>query len=119
MDPGESISHAAVRETKEETGVDCEITGMVGIYTNPRHVILYTSDGEVRQECSIVFAARRIAGEPMTSSESSDVRCVPPRAIDELSMTPSMRQRVRHVVEHRGDRTSDSVGRRVGRWRLP
>jgi len=38
-----------VRETQEETGITCEITGLVGIYTNPRHVILYTSNDEVRQ----------------------------------------------------------------------
>jgi hypothetical protein len=30
----------------EETGIECEVTGIVGIYSDPRHVILYTSDGE-------------------------------------------------------------------------
>ena len=35
MDLGESITDAAVRETKEESGITCEITGLVGIYTNP------------------------------------------------------------------------------------
>jgi ADP-ribose pyrophosphatase YjhB (NUDIX family) len=35
MDLGESMTDAAVRETKEETGISCEITGLVGIYTNP------------------------------------------------------------------------------------
>jgi ADP-ribose pyrophosphatase YjhB (NUDIX family) len=103
MDIGETIAQAGVRETLEETGIECEIVRLIGIYTDPRHVILYTSDGEVRQEFSIVFAGRPIAGEPTTSSESSDVRWVPPRATDELSMHPSMRQRVRHVVEHRAD----------------
>jgi 8-oxo-dGTP pyrophosphatase MutT (NUDIX family) len=34
---------AAVRETREETGVDCSITGLVGIYTDPKHVILTTA----------------------------------------------------------------------------
>jgi 8-oxo-dGTP pyrophosphatase MutT (NUDIX family) len=33
IDLGESARQAAVRETKEETGIDCEITGLVGIYT--------------------------------------------------------------------------------------
>ena len=32
MDLGESIVDCAVRETKEETGIDCEVTGLVGIY---------------------------------------------------------------------------------------
>jgi 8-oxo-dGTP pyrophosphatase MutT (NUDIX family) len=54
MDLGESITDTAVRETQEETGITCEITGLVGIYTNPHHVIRYTSNNEVRQEFSIV-----------------------------------------------------------------
>ena len=69
MDPGESITDTAVRETLEETGITCEITGLVGIYTNPRHVIRYTSNNEVRQEFSIVFTARPARGELRPSSE--------------------------------------------------
>jgi len=48
IDLGESMVQAAVRETKEESGIDCEITGLVGIYTDPNHVTLYTSNREVR-----------------------------------------------------------------------
>ena len=63
MDIGESLRQAAVRETREETGIDCEITGVSGIYTDPGHVILYTSNGEVRQEFSIVLTARATSGQ--------------------------------------------------------
>jgi hypothetical protein len=42
VDLGESVAQAAVRETTEESGIECEVTGIVGIYTDPRHVILYT-----------------------------------------------------------------------------
>jgi len=73
----------------------------VGIYTNPRHVILYTSDGEVRQECTVVFAARATGGEPTTSSESSEVRWIGPDDVDQYPMHASMRQRVAHVLEER------------------
>jgi len=99
MDCGETIAEAAVRETKEETGIDCEITGLVGVYTNPRHVILYTSNGEVRQECSLVFAARAVGGEPTPSSESSEVRWVSPADLADYGMHPSMTQRVSHFLE--------------------
>ena len=66
VDLGESLAQAAIRETKEESGIDCEITGLTGIYTDPGHVLLYTSNGEVRQEFSIVpdRAGGRRAADP-------------------------------------------------------
>jgi ADP-ribose pyrophosphatase YjhB (NUDIX family) len=103
MDLGESITTAAVRETKEETGIDVEITGLVGIYTNPNHRIEYTSDGEVRQEFSVVFTARPTGGTPTPSSESSEVLWVSPAGIAALQMHPSMRQRIDHYLQHRSE----------------
>jgi 8-oxo-dGTP pyrophosphatase MutT (NUDIX family) len=101
MDPGESLPDCGVRETEEETGIHCEITGLVGVYTNPRHVILYTSNGEVRQECSLVFTARMVGGKPRPSSESLDVRWVPASEITSYQMHPSMRQRIGYFLERR------------------
>ncbi len=101
MDLGESITDAAIRETREETGIACEITGLVGIYTNPRHVIRYTSNDEVRQEFSIVFTARPVGGELRPSSESSDPQWVSPATIPSLRMHPSMRQRIQHYLDKR------------------
>jgi ADP-ribose pyrophosphatase YjhB (NUDIX family) len=94
IDLGESVTQAAVRETLEETGIDCEVTGIVGIYSDPRHVILYTSDGEVRQEFSIVLTARALGGQPTPSSESSDVRWVPGTNLSQYAMDRSMHIRI-------------------------
>jgi ADP-ribose pyrophosphatase YjhB (NUDIX family) len=95
MDLGESLTDTAVRETVEEIGVEVEITGLVGIYTDPRHVILYTSDGEVRQEFSVVYTVRPIGGEPTPSAESSELHWVASR----LTMDRSMRMRIdRHLA---------------------
>ena len=96
IDLGESMVQAAVRETKEETGIDCEITGLVGIYTDLKHVILYTSNGEVRQEFSIALTARATGGAPTRSDESSEVRWVPRDDLDGYSMDRSMRLRIGH-----------------------
>src|SRR5215470_1466694 len=101
IDLGESTTQAGIRETKEETGVDCEITGLVGIYSDPRHVILYTSNGEVRQEFSIVLRARSVGGSPAPSNETSDVRWVPTDQLGDYQMDQSMRLRVDHYRQPR------------------
>jgi ADP-ribose pyrophosphatase YjhB (NUDIX family) len=102
VDLGESLTQAAVRETREESGIDCEITGLVGIYTDPRHVLLYTSNGEVRQEFSIVLTARVTSGDLATSSESSEVRWVPISQVGDYPMDRSMRQRIEHYMQGSG-----------------
>lgn len=102
MDLGETIVQAGEREVLEETGIHCKVTGLVGIYTNPRHVLEYTSNGEVRQEFSIVFTAAWVDGSPTPSSESSQVVWVSPDRLDDHPMHPSMRQRVDQFLA-RGD----------------
>jgi len=100
MELGESIEDCAVREVKEETGLDVEITGLVGIYTNPRHVMAY-SDGEVRQQFSICYTTRLIGGELAYDVESTDIAWVEPARIPELTMHPSMKLRIDHYLEKR------------------
>ncbi|MEV0792587.1 NUDIX domain-containing protein [Kribbella sp. NPDC050459] len=99
IDLGESMAQAGVRETVEETGIECEITGVVGIYTDPKHIILYTSNGEARQEFSILLTGRFLAGEPTPSSESTEVHWIEPARLTELNMHRSMRRRINHYLE--------------------
>jgi ADP-ribose pyrophosphatase YjhB (NUDIX family) len=101
IDLGESVAQAAVRETREESGIECEITGLVGIYSDPKHVLLYTSNGEVRQEFSIVLTARPLSGQPTPSSESSEVRWVPVSEVREFTMDRSMRIRIDDYLDHK------------------
>jgi ADP-ribose pyrophosphatase YjhB (NUDIX family) len=98
--PGESVSQAVTREVKEETGVDCRVTGLVGIYSDPNHVAAY-DDGEVRQEFSICFTTRMLGGRLVTSSESSEVKFVPSAAIQSHKIHPSIQLRIQHYLEGR------------------
>lgn len=99
-DIGESIGDTVVREVREETGYEVELTGIVGTYTNPKHVMAY-DDGEVRQQFSICFSARLAGGQMRTSSESKEVAWVARDRLSGLDMHSSMRLRIEHYLEHR------------------
>ena len=92
---GETMTETAIRETDEETGLRIEVTSLVGIYSNPDHVMAY-SDGEVRQEFSICFRARPVGGEPRISDESSEVLWVERGDLGGIEVHPSIRLRIEH-----------------------
>ncbi|MFE1936487.1 NUDIX hydrolase [Streptomyces sp. NPDC059474] len=97
-DIGESVSETVVREVAEETGITVEVDSVVGLYTDPQHVMAY-DDGEVRQQFSICFRAHPTGGELRTSSESKEVRWVSPTDLDDLDIHPSMRLRITHGLD--------------------
>ncbi|KWV33026.1 NUDIX hydrolase [Micromonospora rifamycinica] len=97
---GESVAETAVRETREETGISVEVTGMVGVYSDPGHVIEY-SDGEVRQQFSLCFRAVPVSGTPTPSDESHEVRWVTRDELAALDIHPSTLLRITHGYEER------------------
>ncbi|MEU4955110.1 NUDIX domain-containing protein [Streptomyces lavendulae] len=90
---GENIAGTVVREVLEETGILVDVVGLVGIFTDPGHVIAF-SDGEVRQEFSLCFRARPVGGDIKVSSESLEVRWVPRAEIESLDIQPTARRRM-------------------------
>lgn len=97
---GETIEQTAVREVKEETGLDVEVTGLSGIYTNPHHVVAFT-DGEVRQQFSLCFTTAVRGGALAIDHESTDIAWTDPDKIVDLDMHPSMRLCIDHYLENR------------------
>ncbi|MFA7766906.1 NUDIX domain-containing protein [Streptomyces sp. NRRL S-448] len=100
MEMTDSLPGTAVREVKEETGLDVEITGLVGTYTDPRHIIAYT-DGEVRRQFNVCFRARLVGGTLAVSDESLELRWVLPGALGSLEMHHTQRLRLTHFLEDR------------------
>jgi 8-oxo-dGTP pyrophosphatase MutT (NUDIX family) len=95
QDVGETIGHTVKREVKEETGIDVEPIEIIGIYSDPDHIIAY-SDGEVRQQFSICFRAHPTTDEVRTSTESSEVKWVDKDELGRLNIHPSIQLRIEH-----------------------
>jgi 8-oxo-dGTP pyrophosphatase MutT (NUDIX family) len=66
VEEGESLQDAAVRETKEESGIDIEIIQFCGIFQNVKGSIVNT-----------LFLARPIGGEPIVTRESLETGYFP------------------------------------------
>nr|WP_030500669.1 NUDIX domain-containing protein [Micromonospora purpureochromogenes] len=96
---GESVAEAAVREAREETGITVEVTGIVGVYSDPGHVVAY-SDGEVRQQFSLCFRAVPVSGTATPSDESREVRWVTRDELPAYDIHPSTLLRITHGYEN-------------------
>jgi 8-oxo-dGTP pyrophosphatase MutT (NUDIX family) len=100
MDIGETLQQCVIREVKEETGLDIEVVSLLGIYTDPAHVIAY-SDGEVRQEFTVTYIGRAVGGTIAVSDESTEVRYIDSADFDHIPIHPTVRLRLHHHAQGR------------------
>ncbi|MDY0395684.1 NUDIX hydrolase [Virgibacillus halophilus] len=83
VEEGESIKRAAIRETKEESGIDIEITKFCGIYQNLKRGI-----------CNTLFLGKPVGGELSTSPESLEVGYFPIDKALEMVTLKNFRHRI-------------------------
>jgi ADP-ribose pyrophosphatase YjhB (NUDIX family) len=69
------VADCVIRETREETGLDIRVVGIVGIYSDPKHVFAY-DHGEVRQDFSICLLVSVRDGTIQLSDESYEVQAL-------------------------------------------
>jgi len=95
---GETPSQCAIRETLEETGVLTELTGILGVYSDPSHIVAYT-DGEVRQEWELIMLGRPVSGTPAVNDEASDVGWFTVAELASLDIHPTQWRQLRDWLD--------------------
>ncbi len=90
VEEGESLSDAAIREAKEESGADIEIEKYCGIFQNVK--------GSISNH---LFLAKYVGGELTTSSESLEVSFFPIEKALSLVTWKNFRQRMEYCLDEK------------------
>ncbi|KHE67172.1 NUDIX hydrolase [Halobacillus sp. BBL2006] len=83
VEEGESLKGAAIRETKEETGVDIEVVKFCGLFQNVKDSI-----------CNSLFLAKPVGGQLTTSPESLEVGFYPIQQALQMVTFMNFRERI-------------------------
>ncbi|MCL4355396.1 MAG: NUDIX hydrolase [Nitrososphaerota archaeon] len=88
VEEGETPMQAAVRETREEVGLDVEIEGVFDVVT---YMPSELGKGKRRQVVLVDYLAKPSGGRVRLNGESTDYRWVVPEELLRLNTTPQMR----------------------------
>ena len=88
VEEGESLKDAAIRETKEESGIDIEGLEFCGIFQNVRKSI-----------CNTLFLAKPTGGTLTTSPESLEVGFFPIDQALKMITIENFRQRIEYCLD--------------------
>lgn len=87
VEPGETFQQALIREIREETGAEVEITALIGLCKNVEKDIV-----------NIDFACRYTGGALLTSEESTEVRWVSREEAEAMVTFPLTQKRLANML---------------------
>ncbi|MGD1805096.1 NUDIX domain-containing protein [Dapis sp. BLCC M126] len=91
IEPGETIQKSAIREVKEETGLNVEITRLLGVYSEAEgRIVTFLDNGDVVHLVDIILEAKIISGELSCSVESEELSFFKPTALPSDIVPPAL-----------------------------
>jgi ADP-ribose pyrophosphatase YjhB (NUDIX family) len=93
MEAGESVTEACAWEVREETGLEVEVTRLIGVYTTP-HLVAEYPDGNRWQIVVLHFEAEPVGGALEAGDETTEVGYFSASEVEHLSLSDLDRWRV-------------------------
>lgn len=90
VEEGESLKAAAIRETKEECGLDIEVTKFCGVFQNVDESI-----------CNTLFLGRPVGGELTTTEEALEVGFFPTEKVYEMVTYLNFKDRIEYSLDEK------------------
>lgn len=102
VEVGENLIDALTREIKEESGIDVEVSYLIGIYSNTVKNKGYNGVKEVPTKVMMDYVCRPVGGELCSSDETSDSCWVPKDKVLDMIEAPSIRERYQAYLDFDG-----------------
>lgn len=93
MESGESAAEACEREVREETGLKVRVKRLIGVYSNPDQLVIY-SDGRQAFFVVLSFEAEIIGGKLGLSNETTETGYFSLEEMEDMPMHGRHNQRV-------------------------
>ena len=100
VEPGETLAAAALRELREEVGVEARVLGSL----TPTEIILHAEDGRLRHHYVVhPHAALWSGGEPVPGPEALAVRWATLAEVAEFETTPGLAETLAEAFSRAAD----------------
>jgi len=102
VEEGENLMDALIREIKEESGIDVEVSCLIGIYSNTGKNKGYNGVEVVPTKVMMDYICKPVSGKLCTSEETSESRWVSKDKVLDMIEAPAMRERYQAYLDFNG-----------------
>lgn len=102
VEAGENLIDALCREIKEESGIDVEVSRLIGVYSNTGTYKWHDGVTDVPTKLMLDYTCTAVGGQLSTSEETSDVRWVAKENVLDMIAAPAIRIRYQAYLEGGG-----------------
>jgi 8-oxo-dGTP diphosphatase len=102
VEEGENLMDALTREIKEESGIDVEVSYLIGIYSNTRKHKGYNGIEVVPTKLMMDYVCTPVSGELCTSEETSESCWVAKDRVLNMIEAPAIRERYQAYLNFNG-----------------
>ncbi|GAA0338002.1 NUDIX domain-containing protein [Bacillus carboniphilus] len=103
VEVGENLIDGLMREVKEESGIDIEVSRLIGVYSNTVTYKGYDGVTDIPTKVMMDFVGTPIGGELTTSEETTESKWVPKNEVLDFITAPAIQTRFKAYLEFTGD----------------
>ncbi|MFD2117884.1 NUDIX hydrolase [Paenibacillus yanchengensis] len=102
VEVGENLMNGLVREINEESGIDVEVSHLIGVYSNTATYEGHSGVKIIPTKVMFDFVCKPVGGKLTTSDETADSRWVSKNKVLDMISAPAIRTRYQAYLDYNG-----------------